>query len=500
MVVTAIAALLAWAVGALLTLTAAGSAESLAADILPRVPLVAADVDSEGKRRFRIRPETLTASGGVRLTTQNQAEGKKPEPADKIVATCDRLRSELEFLADSASGKTRMRRTAILFGKPARIEQGSNMLSGPEIHLDERDESARVAGAGRLSFLTRKDFNGGELPEPRRVDIGWDKQMEYHGRTSTATFIGGVKLDSGPEHMECHKMGLLFEKEASTTQPAGRSGSPGGGGLTPRMERYSSRRISIIRCDRDVLARSVRMAGGKLERRFQVKGEQFIYDAVADRITTLCPGTMFVEDYRPPRPSKESDRRDDTTIAGRVERPSQTYIEWKQRMEFMQTNRLAIVEGDVIMMHRSGKQVVLRERLNVPDWPTLTEGRRSDLRCGKLMAQFAEPEPSASTRPSSDDDPLGAGARVGPLEMFKATRHVTLKDSGREVTAQRVVYDRGGDFARIWGYLEGRPRAIATLTYVDDKGRAQTVRGSDFTFFFKNNHFFGKDVEVVGGK
>jgi len=460
-----------------------------------------ADVDSEGKSRFRTRPETLVASGKVHLTTQEQPAGESAdEQAETIVATCDRLRSELEFVRDSVTGKTRMQRTAVLFGKPARIEQGPNSLSGPEIHLDERDESARVPGEGTLSFLTRKDFDGGELAEPREVNIAWDKQMEYHGRTSTATFIGGVELDSGPERIECHKMGLLFEKESPTTRPAEEPDTPVREGLTPRMERYSSRRISIIRCDGDILARSVRMTGEKTERRFQVKGDQFIYDAIGDRITMLKPGTMLVEDYRPPRPRKENEQRDETNIAGRAERPSQTYIEWKERMEFMQADRLAIAEGDVIMMHRSGKQVVLQERLKVPDWPELTEGRSSDLRCGKLMARFAEPDPSASTKPSSEDDPLDAGARVGPLEMFKATRQVTLKDNGREVAAQRVVYDRGGDFARMWGYLEGRRAAIATLSYVDDKGRAQTVRGSDFTFFFKNNYFFGKDVEVVGGR
>ncbi|HAU39225.1 MAG TPA: hypothetical protein DCX07_16115, partial [Phycisphaerales bacterium] len=323
----------------------------------------------------RARPATVLAEGHVKI---RDLRGKEP-----TIATADRVDADVEA------------RTAKLTGKEATIRQGPNSLVGGQIELNEKDESAVVVGPGRLSFLTRKDLNGQDLPQPREITVAWSRGMGYGNKNNAAAFTGDVDLVSGPDRMQCETMQIWMERTESATQPA--QTQPAGERdrrLALNLENYSGRRLAMIKAKGAVRVQSRREDPDKRFLRLQLTGEELLYDASRREMTVPSPGTLVVEDYRLPKEGATTRPADATPageMAGAIVRPWQTLFQWNRLMELKQAERQAIMEGEAIMVHRSGRQIVASlEELGLPDWPKdLEEGRRTRLTCERLLAQFS---------------------------------------------------------------------------------------------------------------
>jgi len=434
-----------------------------------------------------VQPSTVVAEGNVSVT--DRREGEEP-----MVARADRLTSNL------------VDRTAVLRGKPARIEQGPNHLTGEEIRLDQADGSAVVDGAGKVGFLTRRDMNGRQLAEPRLLAVVWTKRMSFHGSRRMAAFNGDVALDSGMDQVHCGEMQILFAETpepARASQPATRPAEERQrrfGGMAVEMERYSRRKISMILADKDITLRSRRENdANQLLRRVQLAGQRLIYDAENARMTMLGRGTFVAEDYNPPR-RREPAGESQLGLGGTIDRPSQTAFEWDRSMQFSQASRVVVLDGQVTMVHRSGDKVVLAEMLNVPreQWGELKDGRRTILKCDNMLAKFA-PADKPATQPAGDV--LEQGPDLGPVEMFSATKDVNLKDGPWQVVAQRLVYDRVRDLAVIWGFTEGAPVASATVYNEDPTtGRSQSWASPKIVWYRQNNRIVTEEVTGAGGR
>lgn len=451
----------------------------------------------------RILPDTVVAEGGVKITDQGDAN----DPDDTLTATALRMVSELI----PGPGE---KRTAVLTGtkdKPVRIRQGDNSFIGEEIHLDQTDDSARVNGPGKLTFVTDRDMEGRPLEAPRLIDVTWAKKMTFSGKKKTAGFVGDAKLSSELDNFSAQELQLVFTDplpDANEPEPARpRRGAPATGAMAVGMEQYSRRRISMIYADRDIVLASKRLdERNRLLRRMQLTGEKLIYDAESERITMLGGGTFINEDYSPPRKRKITGS---DGVMPAVDRPSQTAFEWKKSMEMSQAERVVTLERGVTMVHRSGDQILLARKLNVPrdTWGVLPEGRKTILKCGSMMAKFGEPEEKPTTRPGeaqsarSGGDPLGRGPTLGPLDLFSAKRDVNLKDGPRQVLAQRLIYNRAKDLAVVWGFLEGKPPAKASIIVEQpEQGRAQTWSSPKLIWYRQDNRILAEDVTGGGGR
>jgi lipopolysaccharide export system protein LptC len=471
----------------------------------------------------RVRPATIVAEGGVVINDRRDPN------AEPLTATADRMVSKL-------IENDRARRTAVLTGTPdapARIEQGPNRLIGREIRLDQTDDSAAVDGAGWLEFITKKDADGNDLPEPRFVKVQWAKAMGFSGKKRTAEFSGDVAMDSALDDVRCQELQLVFTEQLgepnspapaadgarpavgavapAAKKPAGRDRASRLGGMALGMEQYSRRRISMIYAEKDIVLRSRREdEQNRLVRRMQLAGEKLIYDAEGQRITMLGRGTLMAEDYDKPRPRKVADSEG---MIAAVDRPSQSAFAWNKSMVLSQKDRVVTLEGGVILDHRSGDQILGKDKLNVPrdQWGTLPAGRKTRLECDTMMARFGEPVSKPATQPStrpsrrSAGDPLREGPTMGPLDLFSATGDVSLraleKDGQRHVLAQRLIYNREKDLAVVWGYLEGRPVAKGSITSEDPQtGRSQTFASPKFIWYRLDNRIFAEDVSASGGR
>ncbi|MFP4105815.1 MAG: hypothetical protein ACLFVU_06940 [Phycisphaerae bacterium] len=428
--------------------------------------------EKTGRSRWATRPVEIWAREGVII------KGEGSDSDNPVVATCQTMRSDP------------IRRNATLYGtdeKPVVLQQGPNELTGIEMTLYEEDESLVVQKAGKLTYLAKQDFEGNQLQKPRLMTITWKTAMEFFGKRDRLRFQGDVELISGKENLNCDTLSIIFEPNGQKTAK-----SDSRDGLSVGMRDFSARKLAMALANGNVVFRSLqRNEKDQLLARLHLEGEDLIYDHKAEQMDVKGKGNLTMEDYRTP---EEEARKSGDQME--LLRPSQTYLRWDEALQVLFKDRQVFVNGKVGMVHRGGNKIGMMEQLRkvAPDWGNLTEGRKTDLRCEKLMVEFdppAEKEDSgmadAKGKTGGFED-LGRNA-FGPVNLFRATRAVKLKDENMAVEAQQLTYDMDQQVAHIRGYLPGQKiRTAAHLQYRDpDSGKVYSKRDPLITFYRQKN-------------
>ncbi len=424
--------------------------------------------------KIEIEPQRLDAAGDVKIIDRSEE--------DTVFIDAETLTSDLSA------------KTATLEGKPATVRQKDNIIRGEKIFFDQAKESANVDGAGSLRFYTDRDFNGNKLDKPKPMDIAWDEEMDHRGKERTAIIIGAVNLKMSGDELKCGKVTIVFAKPEDPKDDAATKPS-----ATTKPAEFASLRpqkIKTVTAEKNVRLESQRRdKDGFLLQRVKLRSERVIYEV--DLGVLKCPeaGTLSAEDYNPPEKKKAGQRKDDLT--GNIDRPSQSAFQWSESMKMDQTIRTVWMSGKVIMVHRSGANVVLAEKLNVRKWDKLPAGRKTRLDCEKMKACFAKPEKKADGKEASDR----SGPAVGPLDLFDATGDVKLEDGPRQVFCQRILYQRISDTAIIWGSLPGKPVKNAEMYYRDaQRGVLNSWKSPKLIWHRKNNRVEARDADIRGGR
>jgi len=477
---------------------------------------VAADDATAGPAKFsgRAKPAMLLAKGNVKV---KDARGSRP-----VSAKADRIKSDL------------IKRTADLFGvlKPAVLQQGKNTLSGRTIHLAQRHyvfkrpgksdsiearQFAEVIGKGEMTFLTDRDLNGRTLAAPRDINIKWGKGMEYSPAVvsgglaarnySVADFTGDVIVESGGDRMECQSMEALFAEpagkdESAATKPADAkprdlealAADRGPVSITD----YSRRKlVRLTAAERVTLTSQRKDPNDLLLRRVLLKGDQLVYNTVTGMVNMDTPGSMIAEDYRKPMPRKKGAKGGQG-----IERPTLSAFKWTKSMELSQKERVVVLKGDVEMVHRSGAFVLSKVAgLKIPDYgKDIPTGRKTNLSCDEMMARFDEASEAPTGPTTRPADPLDAGPRIGPLNLFNATGNVNLTDLNRQIIGQRLLYGRDKEIVQVFGYLPNQPEADAILIEKDFAKNTERVVRSPKIIWFRPTKANGYQSKVVTGK
>ncbi|MFB3894252.1 MAG: hypothetical protein ACE15C_19780 [Phycisphaerae bacterium] len=522
------------------------------------------EVQPDGKIRRRIDATQLTAVGRPVIVTDRN------DPKQPITASGETITSELI----KAVGGGKDTRNATIYGRPATATQpavpaiitqvadpamgkGVNTISGPEIHLSQKNESAVVIGPGALSFLYNRDLNGRELPEGRPVSAEWSRRMEYQGKQNTAYFEGDgnkrVSFITEYDRMDCGTMRLTF---TSSTEPDLAAGAPmaatepasGPRRMALRMDMgrkqlvkveadkkvdLVSHRVATVvepgrwwlrglrpELHRCVLGPDIRISTDItryqwLLQRVSVWGDTLIFnppqkgvEATEPTISMPGPGQMLVEDFRAPRSPAGQKRSSSDVTGGGIESPSQTWFKWRKSMQWDQASRMVTMVGDlradaqpggVQMKHRSGDKLLMLQNMNRRFWPELKGGRASDLSCQQMIAVFGPPRAGAA-RTVPVAGAVETGPSIGELEQFTAIRDVDIIDGPTEVVGQQVLYQKYADGTPdtgrmdIWGFLKGAPRQNASLNYEDVT--AKTARHMEAPEI----HCILKDGRVISAK
>ncbi len=468
-----------------------------------------------GKGKIQNRPATLDVTGNVIVRTKDAKD-----PKNNSVVTADRIHANV------------IDQTAELYGSPATMVQDQKKVTGDEIHV-AKDlrlgagpralKSAQVVGPGTADFPNDRDpLSDTKFRQPKPTHVTWARSMNFDGIANAADVKGDVHVDSELDKMRCQTVHLDFEKPpASAKPPAGQpstgpAGPAAGQDLAMNIGGFGSRRIARIDAEGKVKVDSRKMDNdGHMIELLDLNCPNLIYTARDKTMIVKGAGNMLAGDFRQPPPAKktpanpESEGENGPPVED-VQRPSASAFEWQRGMTLTQLpdgQRTVLLEGDVVLVHRSGKELELtdeqKKQWNVIDWQDLRPGRHIVLGCDNLQAAFDKPAEKGQPTTAQAEQ----GPRVGNLRNFQAWQDVNLKDGNFQVLGQRLIYDvkdKDGkvvDVVKIFGYLEGQKKTLAQIISANPRtGRMQQQQAPEITWNRKDNSIETKDVNAVGGR
>ena len=143
----------------------------------------------------------------------------------------------------------------VVTGDLAYVQMDKTTILGPEVTINQKENSANVRGNGTMRMPAKSDFNGNALAKPVDMVINWHDSMTFTGRN--ADFYGKVSAKQENSHLLCDNMHVVLDRAVSFKE--------GEKGKQPA-------KIDHVDCDKDVWVEECVKKGGKLEsyKRLQV--------------------------------------------------------------------------------------------------------------------------------------------------------------------------------------------------------------------------------------
>jgi hypothetical protein len=98
--------------------------------------------------------------------------------------------------------------------KFAQLQLGELIILGPKVTINQKDNTAEVAGAGALSMPSDTSFNGGKPAKAKtRLNVHWNKDMFFNGKN--ADFHGGVQAFQDNANLKCQDLYVTLDRVVS---------------------------------------------------------------------------------------------------------------------------------------------------------------------------------------------------------------------------------------------------------------------------------------------
>jgi lipopolysaccharide export system protein LptA len=105
----------------------------------------------------------------------------------------------------------------LVFGdsrNPARLQLRELFLVGPQVTINQKENTAEVEGVGAMSMPSKTTFDDGKPAKPgTKLTVHWNKHMFFDGRD--ATFHGGVSASQDEARMRCSTLDVSLDKTVS---------------------------------------------------------------------------------------------------------------------------------------------------------------------------------------------------------------------------------------------------------------------------------------------
>lgn len=383
---------------------------------------------------------------------------------------------------------------------PASVAVRGYSLAGPTIQADLQAQDVVVPSAGNLRLLVQQGPEGTRLDEPRPLVITWADRMQMWGSRNQALFEGSVKatMDSrgtSPEGLPgtadaeasnedtvvtADRMTVLFRAvaPASDSQPAAEDDPalqvmqkareqiaqvmPAAAEWLPVLRPRKAPRLGNdialqlepvkVIADGHAKAISSRYDANRaiLTSRLLIDGSTFEADLTRQHLEVPGAGKLLLENYSLVKTAAKLQAAGMDLATQPVEKApedslSQTVFAWTNGMSFSLEDQLAIFDGGVNVVHRSGSKVVLGMQLSqaLKANASLLQGMPGSiatLSSDNLVVQFSEAGQQARQEASRDQ-----WLRRAELENMIATGNVYMNQElsnggSRFLTAGRVQY------------------------------------------------------------
>ncbi|MCA9252719.1 MAG: hypothetical protein KDA54_16445 [Phycisphaerales bacterium] len=440
-------------------------------------------------RKYRVGLASIFADGAVALR----------DPVQELEVDCGKLNCRFEDGQQIESGVVTPES-----GRDAFVGIGEFSIAAPtDIVFSATQQSAKVDGSGKMTFLADRDFDGSELDTPTLVRIMWQEQMDFKGKQNVANFKKKVHVSTDTSTYDCDELRVDFvdavkaqTKDAQVAATDKKQSkwwifTPLVNSASGQSDKQAKFKISgpsfnkdpiFIQATGHVVAenRNLRKDSKRLKSRVQMKGPSMSIDLLKKFVHVDGSGNMLIEDYRPPSSSTQSGAKKSNSggatpfgAASRDE-PSQTYLGWKNTMHYRYDVNIAQLDKDVQLVHRSGgKMKMAAEILGQREAASLSEGRVATLDAQSLVVQFIR---------TANDNRVGASRLSGTeVQSFNASGQVYFVDSGISALAQQITYSLDDNILQIIG-TKDEPAQL-----FDERGHFRSQTGPRFEWDRRTN-------------
>lgn len=455
-------------------------------------------IDARGHVRALDGEQQLIA-GLLQMTLAPAARGATTRPSDLDTNTLElqRLVAKEAVRVNSPDGAAAAdelyvtRRGANehhveLVGEPfaEAVDKKGSVLRGPRLTIDPRTGRAQVAGVGSLHAIQE----GADGAPGRPMDVAWTGGADVDGPRNRIDVNGGVRVvtpdaDGTVTTATAERVHITLAPKP-TTQPAGAAGVPtdmvpvaanvGGGapiaaaqpatrpsrkGGTPALatmptDVFKDKQVSSILLEEKAVVDSQLLAsdGQSVLRETRLRGPQIIYDVLKDHLTVPAAGDLVVRDHTPLPPQQQQQQPPqrqggaDRGVVAANDGPDNglgtfrgaAVFRWRDRMDYDQGRRRAVMAGNVEVAYRGD---------DVRELPV-------QLVADRVLADFVpKPVPNATaakpaTRPAGQGGLLagvGGGGEGGAnkldLKLMTAYGNVHVNRGGQELAADRLNFD-----------------------------------------------------------
>ena len=165
---------------------------------------VVAYVTAQGEKK---ELQQLITQGNVHVYQEGELSDDKKTPAKGVDITGEMLNIDHFPRGDKL----------VVFGdsrKPARLQLGELLVIGPQVTINQEDNTADVQGVGAMNMPSDTSFEGGKPASAKsRLTIHWTKDMLFDGKD--ANFRGGVEAFQDGGRLKCQEMSVTLDRTVS---------------------------------------------------------------------------------------------------------------------------------------------------------------------------------------------------------------------------------------------------------------------------------------------
>ncbi|MGC8541144.1 MAG: hypothetical protein ACP5QA_11000 [Phycisphaerae bacterium] len=310
---------------------------------------------------------------------------------------------------------------------PSAIYQGADWLRGRTIKLQRALQQVTVPGAGELSLP-----ESSKAAEPR-VDVTWQRQMQYSAKTRQATLAGHIvaALVGRPEqHSSLTAPAMLIHFEHRTTDRNAMklaqlvAFAPAGGNTVVARDASYSKTGALL-------------TGMRLNCR------KLAYNAIESLLKIPTAGEMVLLDYRP------------ATTTDTAQQRGQSAFSWSQSLAYHGKTGVVTLRGKVHLRFRPTKP------LPVPKTGPGSSPKNPNSGIVLLDADEVLANLNHTASPVKNGVDLGMG---GPTRLQSVTAtNAALEVNGMNLDAGMLKFDATNDIAQAYG-LNGQNAIFSDIS------------------------------------
>jgi lipopolysaccharide export system protein LptA len=369
-------------------------------------------------------------------------------------------------------------------------------IIGPEIVVDQRDNTVTVEGSGAMMMDSAATVGGTAKKEPVPLTIHWTEQMLFTGKT--AMFHGEIQGEQENARMACEALTVVFDRAISLKE-GGKTGRGDKGDKQPRVETMVCDRKVLIeeatpemdlktgkpvldpKTGRPKLGSYKRISAPTVEVESSEKAAAELKDT--NKLRASGPGKVWLfqrggdDPLAPNDPTKPKPGPKPAKKAGEDDEMKLTYVEYgKSMLGNNQTGKVSFW-GGVRALNMAG------------DDPTV------EIDLDAMLAKFQLPK-GAMYLTADQLEVVGQKAPDGKTyQEMRARRRVWVKANEYEASCDSLHFDEAKDHVIFYGNEHGMARLSRTLR----KGaQAEVFEGKEIIYKRSTGEVKADGVSHIG--